>query len=404
MGEVGSGTSLLFAAGSMAILVVHLAWVGSLAGVATIAVAMDALGGPRHRRLASALLARMGPALFTVAGLEVTATFTLVAVRVAHPAFAQTGGYWAGVLFPLVAGLAALGAFASMLSTGKWAAVRTAVGLAGIGLVLASSFLLCAGSGVLLQPEAWPTAEPPWRFLPTWSGTGRFIEFTCLSLAATGGIVMSLSQHSRPPEEGALARRFGARLALLALLAWPPALLFTHFNLPAIGLSAGVWALAAVGLGVAGAAAWRVAGVPDAAGPPPTRLLLGAAVALFCVLVASDHLARENALDEATLAGVVAVAAPRAPVEVAAAPAGKLAAGKAVFDRVCHLCHRFDVKVVGPPFNGVIPKYRSDPKALKAFIRNPVKKDPKYPVMPKPAVNETEIDAVAAYLLDQARP
>src|SRR5512133_1223380 len=404
MGEVGSGTGALLAVGSMAILVVHLAWVGLMAGVGTIAVAMDALGGASHRRLASALLARMGPTLFTVAGLEVTATLSLVAVRVAHPAFGQTGGYWAGVLFPLVAGLAALGAFISMLDAGRWAAARTAVGLIGIGLVLASAWLLCSGSGVLLQPEAWPTAEPPWRFLSTWSGSGRFLEFTCLSLAATGVVIMSISQRPGSPEEGELARRFGGRLALVALLAWPPALLFTHLNLPAIGLSAGVWALAAVGLGVAGAAAWRVAGVPDAASPPPTRLLLGAAAALFCVLVASDHLARENALDEATLAGVVKVAAPEAPVVVAAAPAGKLAAGKAVFDRVCHLCHRFDVKVIGPPFNSVIPKYRSDPKALKAFIRNPVKKDPKYPVMPKPAVNETEIDAVAAYLLDQVKP
>jgi cytochrome c551/c552 len=404
MGEVGSGTGALLAAGSMALLVVHLAWVGLTAGVATVAVAMDALGGARHRRLASALLARMGPTLFTVAGLEVTATLSLVAARVAHPAFEQTGGYWAGVLFPLVAGLAALGAFIGMLDAGRWAAARTAVGLIGIGLVLASAWLLCSGSGVLLQPEAWPTAAPPWRFLPTWSGTGRFVEFTCLSLAATGVLIMSVSQRPSGPEESALARRFGGRLALVALLAWPPALLFTHLNLPAIGLSAGVWALAAVGLGVAGAAAWRVAGVPDATSPPPTRLLLGAAAALFCVLVASDHLARENALEEATLAGVVTPAAPRAPIEVAAAPAGKLAAGKAVFDRVCHLCHRFDAKVVGPPFNSVIPKYRSDPKALKAFIRNPVKKDPKYPVMPKPAVNETEIDAVAAYLLDQVKP
>ena len=125
---------------------------------------------------------------------------------------------------------------------------------------------------------------------------------------------------------------------------------------------------------------------------------------LFGVLAASDHLARANALDAATLVGVTPVPAPAAPIEVAAAPAGKLAAGKAVFDRVCHVCHRFDSKLVGPPLDSVVPKYRKDPGALKAFIRNPVKKDPKYPAMPKPAVNEVELDAVTAYVLDQAKP
>jgi cytochrome c551/c552 len=74
-----------------------------------------------------------------------------------------------------------------------------------------------------------------------------------------------------------------------------------------------------------------------------------------------------------------------------------------VFDRVCGVCHRFDRKVVGPPLDAVVPKYRADPAALKAFLRNPVKKDPKYPAMPKPAINETELDAVAAWLLEQAK-
>jgi cytochrome c551/c552 len=339
-----------------------------------------------------------------VAVLVVTTTLVLVTVRAAHPLLVQTGAYWAGTLFPLLAGLAALGLFGSLLEGGRWGALRPAIGLVGIGLVLTACFVLCSGAGVLLQPEAWPTAAPPHRFLLTWSGTGRFLEFTCLSLAATGVAVMTIGDRFDAPDEAASLRRLGARMALVFLLAWPPALLFTHFNLPAIALSSGVWALAAAGLVVAGLAAWGAAGAPGAVGPQRARALLAASVVLFGVLSASDHLARENALDEATLAGVTAPPAPAAPLEVAAAPAGKLAAGKAVFDRVCHVCHRFDTKVVGPPLDAVVPKYRKDPAALKAFLRNPVKTDPKYPAMPKPAINEVEVDAVAAWVLEQAKP
>jgi mono/diheme cytochrome c family protein len=180
-------------------------------------------------------------------------------------------------------------------------------------------------------------------------------------------------------------------------------ILFSHFNLPDITLSAPLWGLAAVGIllagGTAGLAASRLRG--DA--PARVRPLAVATSALLGLLVLSDHASREHALVPATLAGVVAAPA-GAPAPRPAAPeaAGKLAAGKAVLDRVCSLCHRFDVRLVGPPFNETVPKYAKDPEALKAFIRNPVKKNPGYPPMPKPAVSETEIDAVAAYLIEKA--
>jgi cytochrome c551/c552 len=81
------------------------------------------------------------------------------------------------------------------------------------------------------------------------------------------------------------------------------------------------------------------------------------------------------------------------------AAAGSPEKGKAVFDKVCSGCHRFESRVVGPPFNQVVPGYRGDVEALKRFIRNPVKKNPGYPSMPKLGLKEEEIDAVARYLV-----
>jgi cytochrome c551/c552 len=54
---------------------------------------------------------------------------------------------------------------------------------------------------------------------------------------------------------------------------------------------------------------------------------------------------------------------------------------------------------VGPPFKDVVPKYKGNVEGLKGFIRNPAKVDPVYPAMPKHALKEEEIDAVARYLL-----
>jgi cytochrome c len=83
--------------------------------------------------------------------------------------------------------------------------------------------------------------------------------------------------------------------------------------------------------------------------------------------------------------------------------AATLEKGKKVFDTVCSVCHRFDARIVGPPLNEVVPKYKGNVAKLKAFIGNPVKVNPAYPAMPKPAIKEDEVDAVARYLLSKVK-
>lgn len=385
---------------------IHLAWVGAIAGLFTAAVAVDALGGARLRGLAGVFARSARLSLLAAAGLVVTASGVLILSRVRYPLLEQSGGYWAGALLPLAIGLALLGAFQEARDAGRWPLLRTWIGLAGVGGVVTSCYVLLSGAGVVLQPETWGSIDPFYRFLPTWSGTGRFVEFTLIAFAGTGALIATAGARAEDARVALFARRFGLGAALASLFALPAAVLFTQLNLPAIALSPAEWAVAAGGIALAGVAAWLAAAGLAADAAPATRPMAAAAALLVGVLVAGDHLAREEAVQPAVLAGaVVAPAAPAAPRPVApAAPTGRLAAGKAVFDRVCSLCHRFDAKLVGPPLDATVPKYRKDPAALKAFLRNPVKKDPAYPVMPKPAITEQEIDAVAAFLLEKAAP
>jgi cytochrome c551/c552 len=110
------------------------------------------------------------------------------------------------------------------------------------------------------------------------------------------------------------------------------------------------------------------------------------------------HALKEEEIDAVArylLAGLEKGKLPEKPPE--AMPAGER--GKSVFETVCAVCHRFDSRLVGPPFNEVVPKYKGNVEGLKAFIRNPVKVNPAYPAMPKHALSEEEIDAVARYLM-----
>ena len=70
-----------------------------------------------------------------------------------------------------------------------------------------------------------------------------------------------------------------------------------------------------------------------------------------------------------------------------------------VYKRICSSCHRFDQKIVGPPYITVLPKYENDIQKLIEFVSHPQKVNPDYPTMPNLGLKITEIEAVAGYLI-----
>lgn len=393
-------------------LFAHFSLLGVLLGVTSATVVLDTFGRLDRRRhwreLAVELVVRVVPGRGTVLLLTLTAALALLGAQLAHPPLALADGYWLLTLAPLFVGLAALAGYRRVLPREKSGlALVSGLGVAGLLLGLASTFLLLCGAGLLVAPEKWPflAAEP--RLLLSWVGTARFLEFTCLSLAATGALILLMSGSpaagdGKAAEDTRFRRRAGAAVALVFLLGWPVALLLGLYNLPTIALSGAVFAAAAAALAVAAGLALKLLGVlerPEGRSGRPVFFLF---LLLFALWLLGDHLARENALGDESLSGLAAVALP--PAVPAAGETEAAADGKAVFERICAACHRFEERLVGPPLQSVLPKYRGNPEELKAFIRSPTKQDPAYPAMPKLQLSEAEIDAVARYLLERQAP
>lgn len=74
--------------------------------------------------------------------------------------------------------------------------------------------------------------------------------------------------------------------------------------------------------------------------------------------------------------------------------------GEMVFKKVCSTCHKFDQKLVGPPYKVTLPKYEGKMDALVAYISNPEKKNPAYPAMPNQGLQKNEAKAVAKYIME----
>lgn len=73
--------------------------------------------------------------------------------------------------------------------------------------------------------------------------------------------------------------------------------------------------------------------------------------------------------------------------------------GLDIYNGRCIACHNFDQKIVGPPYNDVLPKYVDKKDDLVKYILNPVKVNPEYPAMPSQGLKPNEAEAVADYLL-----
>ena len=73
--------------------------------------------------------------------------------------------------------------------------------------------------------------------------------------------------------------------------------------------------------------------------------------------------------------------------------------GVDIYNGRCIACHNFDQKIVGPPYNDVLPKYVDKKDELVKYILNPVKINPEYPAMPNQGLKPNEAEAVAEYLL-----
>ena len=72
-----------------------------------------------------------------------------------------------------------------------------------------------------------------------------------------------------------------------------------------------------------------------------------------------------------------------------------------IYNTKCIACHKFDQKVVGPPYQQSVPKYNGDVNKLAEYIYNPQKIDPAYPPMLNQGLKKKEALALAKWLIDQ---
>jgi len=286
-------------------------------------------------------------------------------------------------------------------------------GMGGLLFLFAGYFIFSVNSALVLDPGRWATVTDPTKFLFSWNVIARFLHFICAAFAVSGVALVffffnwkeSLKEIDESYRDTLL--KLGGGIGLTFTLLQPLLLFWNLITLPDPALSLGVFISTIIVLFlIMFISLLLVRLVKNAEFKLGTNIFVLFVITLVFMIV-SDHLAREDAIQNHTRLLVTRAEGVAAEIESererarAASIQPDLAVGAAVFKNQCSACHGFEQKIVGPPYNTVLSKYQDDPEKLAEFVRNPYKVDENYPAMPKLGLSEKEIKSIVAYLLKE---
>lgn len=290
-----------------------------------------------------------------------------------------------------------------------------APGVAGLGVLKLGTFLMAASITLGHDPEKWPLITKIYSiFLFSWNSLATFITILLISFLVTGTALLffyfgPLTRDEDRQDEsiGSLVRNFGAGIVLAACMGLPVIQHWNLITLPRVAYSDMLFNIALTGLfvlAVVAVGAFRMLQTGKSLAVMRTTVFSLVFVLLFSALTG---LARENATRDHNWVLQYQATVKREAIEgeraalIAASAEPDLALGEEIYTQKCSACHAFDTRIVGPPYNAVLPKYAGKIDELKAFIANPVKVDPAYPAMPNQGLNAREVASVAQYLVEK---
>jgi cytochrome c len=286
-------------------------------------------------------------------------------------------------------------------------------GLSGLGVLMLAYFIFSVNSALILDPGRWATVTEPYHFLFSWNVIARYIHFITASFAVSGVAVLFFmfnwkeSRQEKDPEYTKYFRNLAGGIGLAFTLIQPILILWNLVTIPDQALNTAVFAYTIISLFILMVIAILLYRLLK-----ESQINLGTNVFILFVvtlvfMIVSDHVARENAIENHTDILITRSDEITAEIEAerellrSAAIEPDLAVGKNVYDKQCTACHQFNQAIVGPPYNAVLPKYQDNREELAQFIRNPYKIDPNYPAMPKLGLSEKEIKSIVAYLFQE---
>ncbi len=278
-------------------------------------------------------------------------------------------------------------------------------GKSGLILLILSVFLFIGGTTIASNMNDWATAKTVFAVFVNSSVWLNFVYFFVTSLAISGGAILffffswqgGIKIENNDYRE--LVLKKSVSVALIFSLLQPVFLFFNFLILPKESFSSPVFIFAGLAfLSILFVCNFLYAIIRNSdvelAGWVFAVMLL-----TFVFVSAKNQYAFSNAIKPHTL--VVNAKADEKLKEMQPKKQVVEISGEEIYKSRCAACHKFETKLVGPPYQETLPKYGDDIKKLAGYIYSPVKINPEYPPMPNQGLKMKEAEAVAKYLLEK---
>lgn len=289
----------------------------------------------------------------------------------------------------------------NLSTTGKTA------GWAGTTLLYISAYVFVASLALTANPNDWENVNNILKVLFSWQAIFNYLYLISASGVLTGAAILfyffKWQNGIKDMDEGysKFVKGFAIGTAFVSSL-FIPVLLFLNFLfLPQMALSPGSFIYLAITLIAALILANMLYSMIKTA---DVNLSTGIFVLVFLVFtfnILKDQSIMGNALKDQSKVLMAKSDELEKEVRNKSVSSTTGVNPEQIFASKCSACHKFDIKVVGPPYQQTVPKYNGDINALTEFIYNPVKKDPAYPPMPNQGLKKKEAQAMAKWLIDQ---
>ncbi|MGE5804996.1 MAG: c-type cytochrome [Ignavibacteria bacterium] len=293
----------------------------------------------------------------------------------------------------------------------------------GLGILIIALWIFTSAAAIASYPEQWGESNLL-KLMFSWNVFSKFMTFLASSLAFTGAAVLfsffwweggrlapawrahqSKSDSAGESTQGGknldnlyseFARNAGIRITFSGALLVPLFMFINILSLPGSALSGGVFGYSAIALVLIFFAYNLLYAMFKYSNAKFSGQLFFVMLFSILALIVKDQLAMSNATKLQTELLDRNYHALIAKTEnVKSAP--EVVSGEKVYQTICVSCHRFDIKLVGPSYDSVMPKYEGKVDQLVAYIRNPVKVNPAFPPMPNPGLRPNQVKAVADY-------
>ncbi|MCL4540386.1 MAG: cytochrome c [Bacteroidetes bacterium] len=281
---------------------------------------------------------------------------------------------------------------------------RRRAGMFGAAMLWLGMWVFLGGSNLALDSQAWPKHAGALAVIFSWTTIWSFIHFVTAAVVIESAAILFFFfiwdgglGVSNDEEYAAYVKRFAINAGLLFAIAQPLLILVDLTLIPSAARDGAVFGLAGLMLLVVFILVhFFYAMLKERKVRFGSYAFIGVVVMVGAWMTAQGFsFSKSNEAHYQLMAGSYDKMLSELP-EVQTAEIS----GEQIYKQTCSACHRFDTRLVGPPYNMVLPGYVGKEERLEQFINSPTNILKGYPPMPKQGLNSTQVHAVAEYIMN----